>query len=270
MAERPAQPPSWVRPEARRVYGEDPEGYDTGRPDYPDRVYELLGTRCGIGPGSRVVEIGPGTGQVTRRLVGLGATVTAVEPDQSFAGYLTRSMAGQPVDVVVAPFEDATLEAGGFDAVVAAMSFHWVDQDAGLAKAGHVLKAGGWLAVWWTVFGDPERPDPFYDATKELLRQGDRLPPQERPSQFELDVAERTADLRRAGFADVDAEMIPWTIRLDTEAVRRLYATMIRVRTRPPEDQLRLLDGLARVAADQFGGVVERPFVTVIYTGRRP
>jgi hypothetical protein len=41
-------------------------GYEAGRPDYPGRVYELLMTRCGLGPSSDVIEIGPATGRVTR------------------------------------------------------------------------------------------------------------------------------------------------------------------------------------------------------------
>jgi hypothetical protein len=45
---------------------------------------------------------------------------------------------------------------------------------------------------------------------------------------------------------------------------------MIIIRRRPQPEQQRLLDALMSIAAEQFGGVVERPFVTALYTGRRP
>lgn len=54
-----------LAPEARQVYGTDPALYDAGRPDYPDRVYDVLMQRCGLQQGTRVLEIGPGTGLAT-------------------------------------------------------------------------------------------------------------------------------------------------------------------------------------------------------------
>jgi len=167
-------------------------------------------------------------------LVDLGAAVTAVEPDARLAEYLASAMEGHPVKVIVGSFEDTPLGDGVFDVAVAAMSFHWVDQQIGLTKLGRVVHPGGWVALWWTVFGDPDRPDPFHDATKELVEEHDDLVPPDQP-QFELDVPGRKRDLaNRAGLVDVKGELIRWTIRLDTAAVRALYASMIRIRTRPP------------------------------------
>jgi SAM-dependent methyltransferase len=77
-----------LRREARTVYGSDAPGYDTGRPDHPAEVYEILASRCGLRAGASVVEIGAGTGLVTRRLVAAGAWVVAVEPDQNMAAPL--------------------------------------------------------------------------------------------------------------------------------------------------------------------------------------
>ena len=57
------------RIEGRRLFGLDPAGYRAGRPDYPGAIYETLVQRCGLGPTARVLEIGPGTGLVTRHLL---------------------------------------------------------------------------------------------------------------------------------------------------------------------------------------------------------
>src|SRR5271157_2937131 len=80
-------PPSLesLRVEARQLYGRDAAGYDAGRPQYPEAVYDILVARCGLTQGTNVLEIGPGTGLVTRRLVGFGAKVVAVEPEPALA-----------------------------------------------------------------------------------------------------------------------------------------------------------------------------------------
>jgi hypothetical protein len=72
------------------------------------------------------------------------------------------------------------------------------------------------------------------------------------------------------GCVDVEGELIRWTIRLDHEAVRALYASMIGVRRLPEDERQPLLDAITRIAAQDFSGVVQRPFVTAIYTARRP
>jgi SAM-dependent methyltransferase len=266
----PLLPGAGQRAEAGRLYGADPVGYDQGRPDYPERVYEVLRTRCALGAGSAAVEIGPGTGRVTRRLTALGATVVAVEPDPALADHLEQAVAGTRTAVVRGTFEEVVLPEGAFDLAVAAMSFHWVDQDVGLPKLGRVLRRGGWAALWWTRFGDPARPDPFHEATRHLFEHvGDPLLAERPP--FELDAAGWEHALSRgAGLVDVRADLVPWTARLTVADVRALYASMIAVRRRRAPERRALLDELAARAVNDFGGMVERPFVTALYTARRP
>src|SRR5277367_4183517 len=95
------------RGEGRVLFGTDPHGYEAGRPDYPDRVYQLLAERCGLRPGCRILEIGPGTGLVTRHLLEAGGSVTAVEPDPGLAAYLADRYPA--VVVVAATLEEADL-----------------------------------------------------------------------------------------------------------------------------------------------------------------
>ena len=267
--EQPEPTHESLRADARSVYGLDPAGYDTGRPAYPERVYEILAKRCGLQAGSAVLECGPGTGQVTRRLVEAGAHVVAIEPDPAMAAYLRQALRGKEVEVIEAPFEDATIDESSFSLAVAATSFHWVDQTIGLPKLGRAVHAGGWVALWWTIFADPDRPDPFHEATYGLL--GEDPGRQIRTSQFQLDQSQRRSDLiHLGGFVGVESEYIPWTARLEPSAVRALYASLINVRRLPEAEKQRVLDALEMTASEQFGGVVERPFVTVLYTGRRP
>jgi SAM-dependent methyltransferase len=258
-----------LREAARHVYGSDPAGYARGRPDYPEEVYEVLRGRCGLRPGSEVVEIGPGTGLVTRRLLAQGGTVVAVEPDPGLAGYLAGTLGGPGLEVLGETFEQAVLPAAAFDLAVAATSFHWVDQAAGLPKLGRVVRPGGWVALWWTIFDDPDRPDPFRDATARLLGEEDPGG-QRRRSSFQLDEPQRRRDLERlGGFGDVRSQLIRSEVRFTAAQVPDFYGSLIEVRRRPPAERRSLLDSLQAIAERDFGGEITRPFVTALYTGQQ-
>ncbi len=258
------------RGEGRLLFGQDPQGYAAGRPDYPERVYQVLTDRCGLEPGARILEIGPGTGLVTRRLLAAGALVTAVEPDPGLAAYLAREHPG--LEVVPSSLEEAVLDRGAFDLALGATSFHWVDQRLGLTKLGESLKPGGWVALWWTLFREPGGPDPFTRAVEELLGPATRgaFDEPDRPP-FQLDEEHRLRDLAGwAGVVDLETEVFRSVVALDSGQVRALYASMATVLRRPEAEQRRILDSIEQLTSERFGGTVRRRFVTALYTGHRP
>jgi SAM-dependent methyltransferase len=259
------------RVEGRQLFGLDPGGYAAGRPDYPSFVYDRLRDRCGLTAGIRVLEIGPGTGIVTRRLLAADARVVAVEPDASLASYLRSAIASEDLQIIGSSLEEADLDSGPFDLAVAATSFHWVDQEVGLRKLNGLMRPGGWIALWWTLFRDPSRPDPFSTEVEGLLGPTTRGAFDEpgRPP-FQLDREYRQHDLARwAQAEEVTGELVPWTCVLTPSQARALYASMATVIRRSNSEQDRLLDEIEELAAETFNGRVERHFVTALYTGRR-
>ena len=267
MTRRPL-PDGDLRFDARRLFGRDPRGYDKGRPDYPERVYDVLVERCGLRAGASVLEIGPGTGRVTRRLAGLGARVVAIEPDPVLAARL-RALDGSVAEVIDGTFEEIALPQERFDLAVGAMSFHWVDPSIGLPKIGQAVRRGGFVALWWTSYGDESRPDPFDEAISPAVRRF--IPDDAGAPPIELDVAWWKNGLAaQAGLVDVAAELIPWTARFDIDSLAAFYGSMIAVRRLAADARRELLATITSVAEGEFGGTVERPFVTAVYTGRRP
>jgi SAM-dependent methyltransferase len=252
----------------RQLYGQDPRSYNAGRPDYPDRVYQVLVDRCGLREGSRVLEIGPGTGLATARLLSLGANVTGVEVNPSMADYLRATLGGQGLDVVVAPFEEAQLAEGAFDLAVAANSFHWIDPGVGVEKLGRLLVPAGWVAIWGMIFDDPTRPDELAPYVKNLLGVSSTFAATPGGLPFDLDQAARFPELRRAGFLDIESEVIRSEVTMNAAQVRALYASMTIILRRPPGERAHLLDAIAAIVQDEFGGRIERHFVTGFYTAR--
>jgi SAM-dependent methyltransferase len=259
------------RNEGRTVFGLDPASYDAGRPGHPDQVYEVLGERCGLGPGSHVLEIGPGTGQVTFRLLALGADVVAVEPDPELAAFV-RERASGPVTFIPSSLEEASLPSAAFDLAVAASSFHWVDEDVGLTQLYASLRPSGWIALWWTLFGVRDEPDAFIRATSPLLDDLEASPSAgvDGGPPFALDVDARRRALDHAGFHDVLHETFRWIAVWNTAAIRALYSSFSPIARLDDERRTRILDALAAIAEQEFGGRVTRTLLTSLYTARKP
>jgi len=68
----------------------------------------------------------------------------------------------------------------------------------------------------------------------------------------------------------VNHNLIRWTAELDNAQLRALYASMIRIRRLPADEQQGILDQICLLADHDFAGRVQRPFMTAMYTGRRP
>jgi SAM-dependent methyltransferase len=142
-----------------RVFDEIAEDYDRHRPTYPDAVVDRA---CeGIGPGAAVLEIGCGTGQLTRSLLARGLRVTAVEPgEQLIARARDQLNAVEDVQFVNARLEDVSLPRAKYSAVFSASAIHWIDPDVSWRKAAYALVDGGSLALV-SYFGldDPRSAD---------------------------------------------------------------------------------------------------------------
>ena len=136
------------RERRRATFDQDAGLYDRARPGYPPALFDDLAELTGVGAGSRVLEIGPGTGQATLPLAERGCQIMAVELGPDLAAVARRKLARFPgVEIVTAAFEDWPLPAVPFDLVLAATAFHWIDPAARVVKAADALRPGGWLAT---------------------------------------------------------------------------------------------------------------------------
>ena len=260
--------------EGRALFGRDPTTYAAIRPPYPDQLYDFLQTTGALRHTVATLELGAGTGLATRRLLQLGANpLTALEPDARFAPLLTSLTAtdGAPVQVLHTAFEDAVLPARSYDLVAAATSFHWIRPSVRVVKAAEVLRPGGCLAVWWNVFGDPERADPYHEATRHVLEPLARSPsdpPAAVP--FALDTAARRREIGDPGAFEVpEYAVYRWVLWLSTAQVGALYATFSSISRLPAEQRRTILERLMEIAEREFGGRVARNMVTPAYVARR-
>ncbi len=117
--------------------------YERGRPGYPDDAVRWL---VGDAPAD-VVDLGAGTGKLTRSLVAHGHRVTAVEPLDEMRGELVGVLPG--VRALVGRAEAIPLPAASADVVASAQAFHWFDHDNALPEIARVLRPEGHIALVW-------------------------------------------------------------------------------------------------------------------------
>jgi SAM-dependent methyltransferase len=131
-----------------KVFNEVAVEYDRNRPAYPDALVDQACEVAGIGDGDRVLEIGCGTGQLTRSLLARGLRVTALEPGDQLIGIAEENLkdAGD-VELVHARLEDMQLPRESYEAVFSASAIHWVDPDLGWRKIADALAPNGTLAL---------------------------------------------------------------------------------------------------------------------------
>ena len=131
-----------------KVFNEIAVEYERNRPTYPDALVDHACEVAGIGEGDRVLEIGCGTGQLTRSLLARGLRVSALEPGDQLIGVAEEGLrdAGE-VELLHARLEDVRLPRGGYAAVFSASAIHWVDPDLSWRKIADALAPGGTLAL---------------------------------------------------------------------------------------------------------------------------
>ena len=139
-----------------------------------------------------------------------------------------------------------------------------------MAKVYRSLKPGGWWAMWWNHFGS-EEPDDFHRATDHLFVGTADSPAWsgQKRIPFALDRDRRLEDLTANGFQDAEVDIWRSSLTCDTASLVALYSTFSPVRALEQKSRQQLLADLARIANEQFGGRVERPLITVLYTAQK-
>ena len=131
-----------------RVFNRIAEEYDRHRPAYPDALIDRACEAAGLAPGAHVLEIGCGTGQLTRSLLARGLRVTAVEPGEQLISRTRDQLAGAgEVEFIGARLEEASVPRAHYGAVFSASAIHWVDPDVSWWKIADALLDGGTVAL---------------------------------------------------------------------------------------------------------------------------
>jgi SAM-dependent methyltransferase len=225
------------------LFGTVAEQYDLYRPEPPAIVATVLGDVRGLD----VLEVGAGTGKWTRLMIGLGANVTVVEPDDDMRAVLVRR--SPDVRTLKGTAEALPLADATFDAVLVPSAWHWFEQPAAMHEMARVLRDGGSLFVMWNGFS---RDVAWLQPLVEM---------RDRPDDDGRRPRGWAADLGIEGELEVESQVqLDWTWTRSIEDIVALFSTYSGMIIRSDEERREVsADVRQRLKAVAVDGVVELP-----------
>lgn len=149
----------------RKRFGAAAEHYDRCRPSYPSALVDWILATSGVRPGSRVADVGCGTGIATRLFADRGLEAIGIDPSEEMLAFARRRGQGRYVRAEAAA---TSLVTGAVDLVVAAQCFHWFELAPTLAEFRRVVRSQGWCVAFWNL----RSATAFSDEYDALLRAG--------------------------------------------------------------------------------------------------
>ncbi|HEY5025313.1 MAG TPA: methyltransferase domain-containing protein [Acidimicrobiales bacterium] len=235
--------------------------YEQTRPDYPPEALSWLAERLDLRPRGRVLDLAAGTGKLTRGLMGLGATVIAVEPVEGMRRKLAHVVPGAQIVAGVA--QAIPLGTETVDAVTVAQAMHWFATERALQEMHRVLRPGSRLAVVWN---RRELSDPLQATLQRLMAplRGDT------PSGATGEWRRVLHDAGRATPRFVPEAQLraPWSHPIDVDGVAGRVASVSFVAGMDPAERERLLEEV-RTEARRYPPPLSLRYTTEIFCYRR-
>jgi SAM-dependent methyltransferase len=272
------------------VFDQVADEYDRARPRYPDELVDQACRVAGLRDGDRVLEIGCGSGQLTRSLAARGLHVTALEPGPNLMALARQNLAGAgAVEFINARFEDAACPREHFRAVFSASALHWVDPEVGWRKIVDVLVPGGTLALIQHFGLQEQRSEDDQEAALAAIRKVSPEVAADWPAYRDLDATLAGVQARRdnvsaawawlgsydvareyAGrlFGDVQVAAVPKLIEQTGGEVNGVLRTMSFF-ARLSADQRQALEREIAALYARLGRPIRASTVAILVTARR-
>jgi SAM-dependent methyltransferase len=236
------------------------EDYERGRPSYPPEVVGV----AGLPTSATVLEVGAGTGKLTRLLVAEFAHVVAVEPDPDMRRWFA-SLCPQSV-LLGGTAEHLPLVDASVDAVFAAEAFHWFAHESALAEISRVLRPRGALVLMWNRPTGP--PEPPIAEVEELLEpdwpEDIDLPLDLDPHRFPH-ARDWPSAFERSLFEPLEESRFANPVAVDRNGLVAFFASMGWIGGLPDDERLALLTQIrSRLTARSY----RLPFETHVHCTR--
>lgn len=131
----------------RGLFDDVAQLYQATRPGYPPELTSFVAATAAVGAGDPVLEVGCGTGQLTRSLLPFGFALTAIDLGTAMVEIARERIGAAGVSLRAVAFEELDTAPGTFGLIIAGAAFHWIDPEIRFSKAARLLRPGGWLAV---------------------------------------------------------------------------------------------------------------------------
>ena len=264
--------PDKIRADDGLGFDDVPEIYDRVRPTYPPELFATLFASLSRNAALRAVEIGPATGKATRPLLEHGVAVTAVEPGEALVNFLRAGLGSEfsQLEIITAKFEDAELEVGAFDLVLAATSFHWLDKKTRFQRCHDLLRTGGALAVIHTNQIASTADGGFFARVQLVYdRHQDNDPQYAPPTEAELNPEEYEGLAESGLFDDIQLHKYRWDQTYTSAEYGDLMRSYSGTQAMEPPQQEAMISDVCGFINAEFDGSITRPLVITLSLGRK-
>ena len=255
----------WVK--ESEMFDKAADYYDKYRPSYPREIIDTLIAETQIKENSKLLEIGAGSGKATELLAGKGFDITCIDPGENLVRMGNEKFAGTSIRFEAARFEEYNLRERYFDAIFAAQSFHWIPKPIGYEKCAFALKEEAFLALFWNMYitYDNAMDNELIEISSKYGGFADFLSEKECEDRIRAIAGETE---RGNLFSPPKIFRKLWKQRYTAEEYFGFVLTGNRFIQKSKEEKQAAYREIAALA-DKYNGIIERPYLCVLYVSQK-
>lgn len=245
------------------IFNKAAEYYDKFRPSYPQEIVDILIREAQISKGSKLLEIGAGSGKATAQFAGKSFDILCIEPGEDLVRIGNERFENDTIEFRLGRFEQVPLPEESFDLVFAAQSFHWIPQPLGFEKCADILKPQGSIAILYNMYLVTDN-----EQDTELLALSNKY------GGFADFVTVKQSDERiKRICSDIESSKMfrepkifkkQWIKEYTADEYYGFVLTGNKILQKTDEEKSQIYKDI-KCLANKFGGTITRPYLCVLY-----
>jgi len=239
--------------------------YDKYRPSYAEEIIHSLITKTNLSKGSKLLEIGAGSGKATELFINKQFEILCIEPGADLVKKGNDRFKDEKFTFVTGRFEEYPVKPNYYDVVFSAQAFHWVPQPIGYEKCAETLKDGGYLAIIYNMYLTDDS-----DFDHELLAISTKYS----MGLSSMDDCEKRAQSIIAGIAESGLFSRPSVIRSSWNQTYTAdeyfgFALTGNAFVQKSDEEKQQAHKELILLANKHNGIIERPYISALYLAQK-
>ncbi len=256
--------------EFEQNFDREARDYDSARPEYPPELYRDIFSYHALGRGSRVLEIGLGTGKASGPILDTGCDLVGLEPGKNLASLARKRLARYDnLTLRELTLQDFDCPGDTFELIYAATAFHWLPEKYGYRRVYELLRPGGAFARFAYHAGPDRVRHELTGEVYELYRRYMHGGKGEYRPLTESDGGRLLAVPKRYGFIDTEFHLYEFRKDFTAEDYMGLLRTYPDHMALDPNDRQGLFSGIYD-AILRHGGIMTVYYTVDLELARRP